>query len=118
MLGGLSVVVSIGVAMYAFGQHNLLTSLAHQTLTLTNQGDKLDAAIKDREFLKAVLEKQLAEQKKVTDDLDTEMAKLIPDNEAKRADLEACHAELVICYIFIYFEIIALSLAFFSAEQI
>lgn len=95
VLGGLTILVSMGLALIVFGQHLTEAKLTLQNLHLGQMQRARVNQLKERQWLENLLKGQLDWKKKNVEEMGAEVNKLTEEEEKKKTEVEACQADKV-----------------------
>ncbi|XP_071211353.1 tol-Pal system protein TolA-like [Salvelinus alpinus] len=93
VLGGLTILVSMGLALIVFGQHLTEAKLTLQNLHLDQMQRARVNQLKERQWLENLLKGQLDWKKKNVEEMGAEVNKLTEEEGKKKPEVEACQAD-------------------------
>lgn len=93
VLGGLTILVSMGLALIVFGQSLTEAKLTLQNLHLDQMQRARVNQLKERQWLENLLKGQLDWKKKNVEEMEAEVKKLTEEEGKKKTEVEACQAE-------------------------
>ncbi|CAB1328726.1 unnamed protein product [Coregonus sp. 'balchen'] len=93
VLGGLTILISMGLALIVFGQHLTEANLTLQNLHLDQRVRARANQFKERQWLENLLKGQLDWKKKNVEEMEAEVNKLTEEEGKKKTEVEACQAD-------------------------
>lgn len=93
VLGGLTILVSMGLALIVFGQSLTEAKLTLQNLHLDQMQRARVNQLKERQWLENLLKGQLDWKKKNVEEMEAEVKKLTEEEGKKKIEVEACQAD-------------------------
>ncbi|XP_070987265.1 brain acid soluble protein 1-like [Oncorhynchus clarkii lewisi] len=93
VLGGLTILVSMGLALIVFGQSLTEAKLTMQNLHLDQMQRARVNQLKERQWLENLLKGQLDSKKKNVEEMEAEVKKLTEEEGKKKTEVEACQAD-------------------------
>jgi hypothetical protein len=95
VIGGLTILVSMGLALIVFGQPLTEVKLTLQNLHLDQTQRARVNQLKERKWLENLLKGQIDWKKKNVEEMEAEVKKLTEEEGKKKTEVEACQAEKV-----------------------
>lgn len=93
VLGGLTILVSMGLALIVFGQPLTEAKLTLQNLHLDQMQRARVNQLKERQWVENLLKGQLDSKKKNVEEMEADVKKLTEEEGKKKTEVEACQAE-------------------------
>ncbi|XP_052349513.1 neurofilament heavy polypeptide-like isoform X11 [Oncorhynchus keta] len=93
VVAGLTILVSMGLALIVFGQPLTEAKLTLQNLHLDQMQQARVNQLKERQWVENLLKGQLDSKKKNVEEMEAEVKKLTEEEGKKKTEVEACQAE-------------------------